>query len=59
MDRVAATGQPIVITKRGTPAGATGPSDPSPSTLRRFVRGQLTVVGDIVSPIGAKWDAEG
>lgn len=58
MDRVAATGQPIVITKRGTPVAQLAPATVRPSTLRGFMRGQLTVVGDIVSPIDAKWDAE-
>lgn len=58
MDRVAATGRPIVITKRGTPVARLVAATTRPPTLFGFMSGRIQVLGDIVAPIDARWDAE-
>jgi prevent-host-death family protein len=57
MDRVAATGRPVVITKRGTPIARLEPAVRRRATLRGFMKGRIEVIGNIVEPIEADWDA--
>jgi prevent-host-death family protein len=58
MDRVARTGEPIVITKRGTPVAQLAPVVHRLKTLRGFMKGEFEIVGDIVAPIDVVWNAE-
>lgn len=58
MDKVAATGEGILITKNGKPVAELHP----PASLRPkspfgLHKGQIEIRGDIVSPIDVKWDA--
>lgn len=55
LDRVAATGEAIVVTKRGRPVARVVPARPprAPS-----LRGSVTVVGDLVAPVLDAWDLE-
>ena len=55
LDEVAATGRPIVVTKRGRPVARLVPVDDQdvPS-----LRGSIVHEGDVVSPIGEHWNAE-
>ena len=57
MDRVAETGQPLVITKNGRPVAQLGPVVTRPPTLAGAHRGQITIVEDILSPIDQEWEA--
>ena len=57
MDHVAATGEPIVVTKRGKPVAQLGPVVQKPKTLRGFLKGQIKSGRDIISPINVKWNA--
>lgn len=57
MDRVAATGQSIVVTKRGVPVARLAPVVERPATLRGFLGRPVEIVGDIVGPIADDWDA--
>ena len=59
MDRVAETGESIVITKRGKPVARLGPAVERLETLRGFFKGGLEIVGDIVGPSTSarEWDA--
>ena len=57
MDRVAETGQPLVITKNGRPVAQLGPVVTRPPTLAGAHRGQITVVEDILSPNDEEWEA--
>jgi prevent-host-death family protein len=57
MDHVAATGEPIVVTKRGRPVAQLGPVVRKPKTLRGFMKGQIRSGKDVLSPIGVKWNA--
>lgn len=55
LDEVAATGQELVVTKRGRPVAKVVPAeDADPASLR----GSVLWYGDIVSPIDADWDAD-
>lgn len=57
MDEVAATGEPIVITKRGVPKARLIPEVKRPKRLFGFMKGQIEIVGDIISPIDIEWEA--
>jgi prevent-host-death family protein len=57
MDRVAATGEPIVVTKRGKPVAQLAPVAKKPKTLRGFLKGRIKSGRNIISPIDVTWDA--
>jgi len=57
MDRVAATGEPVVVTKRGKPVAQLGPVARRPRTLRGFLKGQVKSGKDVISPINIRWRA--
>lgn len=50
MDDVRATGEPVVITKRGTPVVKVVPVDSDRSDLFGFMTGEFKIVGDIEAP---------
>ena len=58
MDDVKATGEPIVITKRGEPVAKLVPMERKQDDIFGFLKGKLKVVGDIVSPVipAEEWD---
>lgn len=58
MEQVAATGEPVTVTKRGKPIVQVTPLIRKPETLRGFLKGTMTITGDIVAPIDVAWDAE-
>jgi prevent-host-death family protein len=55
LDRVAETGESLVITKRGKAVARIVPARRTPVAS---LRGSVTVHGDIVSPIFDAWDAD-
>jgi antitoxin (DNA-binding transcriptional repressor) of toxin-antitoxin stability system len=59
MDEVARTGRPILVTKNGRPVAELRPHRaPRAKSLIGLHRGQVKILGDIVSPIGAElWEA--
>ena len=57
MDEVAATGEPVVITKNGIPVTQLIPARHRPETLFGALEGSVTILGDIIAPIDAEWDA--
>ena len=57
MDRVAATGDTVVITKRGRPVAQLGPVVRRPETVIGIAGGVLRSGGDVVSPIDVAWEA--
>jgi prevent-host-death family protein len=58
MDQVAATGNAMVITKRGQPVARLVPvSPPRPKSLVGALRGHIRIKGDIVGPLGIEWEA--
>jgi prevent-host-death family protein len=50
MDAVRATREPVVITKRGLPVAKLVPADGRPEDVFGCMRGEVEIVGDIVSP---------
>ncbi len=59
MDEVARTGKTIVVTKNGKPVAELRPHRaPRAKSLIGLHKGQITISGDIVSPIGTRhWKA--
>jgi len=57
MDDVAATGDPVLITKRGKPVARLVPAHVARDTLVGFWREGVADVGDVVAPTGERWDA--
>lgn len=55
---VGETGDPIVITKNGRPVAQLGPVTEKPLTVVGAHRGKITIVGDILEPVGEQWEAE-
>ena len=56
MDEVAATGEPVIITKHGVPVAQLVPAVQKPETLFGALQGSVTNLGDIVGPIDAAWE---
>jgi prevent-host-death family protein len=50
MDDVNATGEPVLITKRGVPVAKIVPVSSKKRDLFGFMAGQVEIVGDIESP---------
>jgi prevent-host-death family protein len=58
MDQVGATGERIIITKRGKPVAELGPVRGQAGSLLGSLRGRVAIDGDIVGPIdGVSWEA--
>ncbi|HEU5019408.1 MAG TPA: type II toxin-antitoxin system Phd/YefM family antitoxin [Pseudolabrys sp.] len=64
IDEVAATGQPVVVTKRGKPVVELVPYRPELRADGRpkkcplgIWKGKVEFVGDIISPLDVDWDA--
>jgi len=55
LDRVAETGEPLIVTKRGRPVARVVPARLTEPTS---LRGSVTVRSDIVAPILDTWDAD-
>ena len=55
LDRVAETGEPYIVTKRGRPVAEIVPVR---ARRARPLRGSVTVRGDIVGPILGAWDVD-
>jgi len=58
MKKVQATGEPVVVTKRGTPVVKIVPVRKRKDDLFGFMKGKVKVVGDIVTPIAVEWGTE-
>ena len=58
MDEVTASGEQLVITKRGKPVSLLAPYPDRSASLFGRHRDSLKIRGDIVAPIGETWDAE-
>jgi len=51
MNEVRATGEPVVVTKRGTPVVKVVPADLEDKKLFGFMEGEFQITGDIESPV--------
>ena len=59
LERVKASGEPLVVTKRGEPiAMITPPPQPTAKNAFGCMRGTVVIKGDIISPMGEDdWEA--
>ena len=57
MDEVAASGEPVVITKNGVPITQLVPVKRRPDTLFGALQGSVSIQGDILAPVDARWEA--
>ena len=51
MDDVQATGEPVIVTKRGKPVVKVVPIRPEKDDIFGFMAGKFDIVGDIESPV--------
>ncbi|HEU5409398.1 MAG TPA: type II toxin-antitoxin system prevent-host-death family antitoxin [Candidatus Acidoferrales bacterium] len=51
MDEVQATGETVVVTKRGKPVAKVVPADSGETSIFGFMAGRVQIVGDIESPV--------
>ena len=58
MDEVAATSEPVEITKFGVPVARLVPARQRPQTIFGAMKGSVLYIGDVISPIGEEWNAE-
>ena len=58
MDEVEKNHKEIVITKRGRPVAKLVPVESGDNPLIGGMRGTVLYMGDIVSPVGVKWNAQ-
>ncbi len=58
LDEVQRLRMPIVITKRGKPVAKLVPLDEHPESFIGSMQGTMEIIGDIVSPIDVKWEAD-
>jgi prevent-host-death family protein len=58
LDDVQQTRREIVITKRGKAVARLVPLESDSQPIWGRMKGTVEILGDIVGPIGEKWDAE-
>jgi prevent-host-death family protein len=51
MGDVQATGEPVIVTKRGKPVVKVIPAEPEKDDILGFMAGEFEIVGDIESPV--------
>ncbi|PYU42200.1 MAG: type II toxin-antitoxin system prevent-host-death family antitoxin [Acidobacteria bacterium] len=56
MKQVQATGEPVVVTKRGVALVKVVPAEAENNDIFGFMVGRVKIVGDIESPIPVKWE---
>jgi prevent-host-death family protein len=47
-----------LITKRGRPVARLVPADKAPASVFGRMRGTAEILGDIVAPVGERWEAD-
>lgn len=57
MDDVAATGEPIIITKNGHPVCQLVPYRHKPKTLYGALKGSVVITGELIAPLDVTWEA--
>jgi prevent-host-death family protein len=57
MDDVAATGEPLIITKHGQPICQLVPYRLKPKTLYGALHGSMMITGDLIAPLDVAWEA--
>jgi prevent-host-death family protein len=55
MNKVQATGEPLIVTKRGTPVVKIVPAHSEKNEIFGFLAGKVKITGDIESPVPVPW----
>jgi prevent-host-death family protein len=55
MKKIPMTGEPVIVTKRGTPVVKVVPVESEKNDIFGFMTGKVKIVGDIESPIPVEW----
>ena len=50
-------GEPVIVTKRGTPVVKVVPAQSEKNDIFGFMTGKVKIVGDIESPIPVEWES--
>ncbi|MBV9770120.1 MAG: type II toxin-antitoxin system prevent-host-death family antitoxin [Bryobacterales bacterium] len=58
LDEVQRQHKQVVITKRGKPVAKLVPVSDRPATFIGSMKGTMEIIGDIVTPIDVKWEAD-
>jgi prevent-host-death family protein len=58
IDEVQRLRMPIIITKRGKPVAKLVPLDEHSESFIGSMKGTMEIIGDIISPIDVKWEAD-
>lgn len=58
MDEVQQSKTPLVVTKHGKPVVTVLPFDEARPFPFGYMKGRISIHGDIVGPTGERWDAE-
>ena len=58
MDDVKSRREEVIITKRGRPVARLVPYEEKPVPIHGHMKSTIEILGDIVSPVQEKWDAE-
>ncbi|HEY9871566.1 MAG TPA: type II toxin-antitoxin system Phd/YefM family antitoxin [Candidatus Obscuribacterales bacterium] len=58
MDEVQRSKVPLVVTKHGKPVVTIVPFEDTKPFPFGYMRGRISIKGDIIGPTGEKWDAE-
>ena len=57
IDEVAEKRKPLIITKRGKPVAEVIPMPAKHQDIVGSMKGSVTILGDIISPLDVEWDA--
>jgi prevent-host-death family protein len=57
LDKVAADRETLVITKHGRPVAEVVPIRSEQRDIVGSMKGSVTILGDIISPLDVEWDA--
>jgi prevent-host-death family protein len=58
MDEVARSGEPLVVTKNGRPIAQLSPISRERRSIWGLHKGQIEILGDIISPVDVEWEAD-
>jgi prevent-host-death family protein len=56
MKKVQATGEPVIVTKRGEPVVKVVPVESEKNDIFGFLMGKVKILGDVESPIPVEWE---
>lgn len=58
LDEVERNRKEIIITKRGRAVARLLPADEAPPRVFGRMKGSVEILGDLIAPVGERWDAD-